>query len=669
LISDKVINVKDNIYDIADDVSIREAILSIYEKFHGQYFDIVLRHKEEEIHVLKTSESIFIEGFICPLCGQKHKASIFDDKLFINCGEKQAYYIETDSETYVALKCLSCQKNLKKISFEDWQTYDPQNQYCSEHLPGENEQEAQEANVSSNDKIETVPRGTIQTTLEKYTLIHVPVNQLKTDRFQFRFKLDEEHVKQLAVSMKTKRADGSNLGNVEPILINQDFEVFSGFHRLAAAKLAELKTVECKQFSISDIEAIHLSLLSNFARKDMSHMEKARAIKEYQERSSKSLKEIAEELGLAYSTVKNLYRLNEADESIIVSLEKGVISFGHAKILIGLSKDQQRDFLQRIIDENLSVRATEDYIKQFKEDKNLSQFKYFLKYKGSYFLSLDQDFSSYTYFDDNAEITSYLIFLLTRVDREDKEEGGTYNLNEFYCFDTLSKKRLEDAASYLRLFLYLQLTKEENGGRISFEKIIELNDTYNWGLDDIFDKERYNTLSIHQLKGAFGYGELMRLLKHLGYELYFERETNKEKLELTDKSEELTKDDDLNTVEPESATPRKYIDDSNKIFADKIETEDKKVQIHKCAYCNEKIVSDSEIMEFNENGKAIYFHPDCCWNNLKDQHQEKIDLSRAPCDDCIIRPFQYPGAVYLPSCAFMNNLFEILEICTMTISK
>jgi len=66
-------------------------------------------------------------------------------------------------------------------------------------------------------------------------------------------------------------------------------------------------------------------------------------------------------------------------------------------------------------------------------------------------------------------------------------------------------------------------------------------------------------------------------------------------------------------------------------------------------------------MEFDENGKAIYFHPDCCWNKTKDQHQEKIDLSRAPCDDCIIRPFQYPGAVYLPSCAFMNNLFEILE--------
>jgi len=98
--TDTITHIKENIYNITPDISIREAVLELYKKYQGQYFDAVLVKDGTEIHVLKSTENIiFIEDYPCPLCDKRHKATIHEDsKLFINCENTRIYYIETDEE-------------------------------------------------------------------------------------------------------------------------------------------------------------------------------------------------------------------------------------------------------------------------------------------------------------------------------------------------------------------------------------------------------------------------------------------------------------------------------------------------------------------------------------------------------------------------------------------
>ncbi|UJG43607.1 MAG: ParB/RepB/Spo0J family partition protein [Candidatus Heimdallarchaeum endolithica] len=479
MISDKVINVKDNIYDITDEtISIREAILSIYSKFMGQYFDIILEKDDNQIHVLKSTDNIiFVEDYPCPLCDQQHKATIHEDsKLFINCENTRIYYVETDEERTIIPRCFECNKRLGKISFEEWKSGNYE-RYCSEHNSSSTEKiscdkcgmeyetsaidlipgiahycpkcnfEIQKEEIKQAEELEKLelkkehnnsPRGELtqstqtqikstQTTMDQFCTMLIDVNKLKETEFQFRDYLDQQHCAFLAESMK-------NLGkNIEAIIVRKirnspDYEIISGHHRVAAAKQAHIKYVKCEVIDVTDAEAIEVSLVSNFTRKEMDALEEARAIAKYKELLQYTNAQIGQKLGKSEQWVSARLALLNTPKEVQRFLSEGSVSVGHVKAVSSLDEKEQKKLIKKAVSNGFSVReleklAAEKKKEQEEKERKKKAFEDFEKY----ILNNKEDLIS-------KKISSTEIW-------NEKEATNYYDI---YWYDLVTEAKLDD---------------------------------------------------------------------------------------------------------------------------------------------------------------------------------------------------------------------------------
>lgn len=199
----------------------------------------------------------------------------------------------------------------------------------------------------------------------QYNLLHIAVNRLQRGKYQPRIELGEEALQELASSIKQH-------GVMQPIVIrplNQPVgevthEIIAGERRWRAAQIAGLDHIPAIIRPMSDDLAIALALIENIQREDLSVMEQAVALQRFHDEFGMSHAQIADVVGKARTTVSNLLRLNQLHEDVKTALNDGQLDMGHARALLSLSAGQQPMIARKIVNEQLTVRQTEQLVKQ-----------------------------------------------------------------------------------------------------------------------------------------------------------------------------------------------------------------------------------------------------------------------------------------------------------------
>lgn len=155
---------------------------------------------------------------------------------------------------------------------------------------------------------------------------------------------------------------------MQPLVVRSTvggFELIAGERRLRAAKEAGLDRVPVLIRQAGDNESMELALVENLQRENLSPLETAAAYQALMDGFGLTKDQLASRLGKSRAAVTNTLRLAQLPEAVRDMLDEGRLSEGHARALLGLStEDQMVRLAQRIQSEKLSVRQTEELVRE-----------------------------------------------------------------------------------------------------------------------------------------------------------------------------------------------------------------------------------------------------------------------------------------------------------------
>jgi ParB family chromosome partitioning protein len=203
-------------------------------------------------------------------------------------------------------------------------------------------------------------------TKQEKNINKLPIGNLIGSKFQPRKIFDEENLQDLANSIKER-------GIIQPIIVrksgdhNSKYEIIAGERRWVAAQKAGLHEVPVVITNADDLKSLEFAIVENVQRHDLTAIEEARGYQRLIEDFSYDQEKVAKFIGKSRSHVANFLRLLNLPAEVLKLIETKKLSPGHAKILVGL--DNAEFVAHKIIEKNLSVRQTENFVKIFKVKK------------------------------------------------------------------------------------------------------------------------------------------------------------------------------------------------------------------------------------------------------------------------------------------------------------
>lgn len=195
----------------------------------------------------------------------------------------------------------------------------------------------------------------------------LPISLMQPGAFQPRREILKEPLEELALSIKAN-------GVIQPIVVRPlpagrpgaaKYEIVAGERRWQAAQLAGLTDIPVFVRDLTDKEAMAIALIENIQREELTSAEEARALKRLTEEFALTHAQVAESVGRSRAAVSNLIRLLELPGSVVDLIDSKKISMGHARALLGLEHDADRERLAtRIAQRGLSVRETENLVRK-----------------------------------------------------------------------------------------------------------------------------------------------------------------------------------------------------------------------------------------------------------------------------------------------------------------
>ena len=202
----------------------------------------------------------------------------------------------------------------------------------------------------------------------------ISITDIQKNPYQPRKEFDGEKLHELAQSIKEN-------GVIQPIIVRQSpvigYEILAGERRYRASLLAGLTSIPAVVKQLSDQEMMIQSIIENLQRENLNPIEEARAYESLVEKGFTHA-EIADKMGKSRPYISNSIRLLSLPEQILSEVENGKLSQAHARSLVGLNKEQQDYFFQRIIEEDISVRKLEALLTE-KKQKKLQKNDYFIQ--------------------------------------------------------------------------------------------------------------------------------------------------------------------------------------------------------------------------------------------------------------------------------------------------
>jgi len=190
-------------------------------------------------------------------------------------------------------------------------------------------------------------------------LVEIAPDDIRPSPFQPRRSFDDGDLGQLADSIR-------RAGLMQPVVVRPGsdgtYELVAGERRWRAARKLNLPAIPAIVRDLGDEDAAELAIIENVQRKDLSAMERAWGFRTLAEKFGLSHAQVAERVGLERSSITNLVRLTELEQSIQDLLDSGALGSGHGKALLAFEAGSERERLaKQAADEGWSVRRLEQH--------------------------------------------------------------------------------------------------------------------------------------------------------------------------------------------------------------------------------------------------------------------------------------------------------------------
>ncbi len=195
----------------------------------------------------------------------------------------------------------------------------------------------------------------------------LPTSAIRPNSLQPRRSFPAAGITELAASIR-------EVGILQPLVVRtteSGFELIAGERRLRAAKEAGLERVPVLIRQAAENESMELALVENLQREDLNPLETAAAYQALMDSFGFTKEQLAERLGKSRTAVTNTLRIIQLPEKIRTLIQDGKLSEGHARAILGLKDEEQMNHLvARIQNEKLSVRRTEELVREMLSGQN-----------------------------------------------------------------------------------------------------------------------------------------------------------------------------------------------------------------------------------------------------------------------------------------------------------
>ncbi len=216
----------------------------------------------------------------------------------------------------------------------------------------------------------------------------VSIKDLIRNKLQPRKYFSKESLDELTNSIKEQ-------GIIQPIVVRHDkllegkYEIIAGERRWLASQNAGLHEIPVVILDVDDVKSLEFAIVENVQRQDLNSIEEAKAYQKLIDDFGYNQEKLSRFIGKSRSYIANSLRLLALPEKVILLVQEGNLSAGHARSLIGLNNSL--DIAKIIIQKKLSVRQAEVLARQFRNKK----FKLVSK-KDSNILELQKDLEDKT---------------------------------------------------------------------------------------------------------------------------------------------------------------------------------------------------------------------------------------------------------------------------------
>lgn len=193
----------------------------------------------------------------------------------------------------------------------------------------------------------------------------IKISRISPRGDQPRKNFDENALQMLADSI-------SEHGVIQPIAVreigalSENYEIIAGERRWRAAKMAGLDEIPAIVLTGDDLKIAEISLIENIQRQDLNPIEEALAYKALIERFGLKQEEVARQVGKSRSAVANMLRLLELPDEVLIMVQDGKLSMGHARALLGLNEeDKMLPLAEATVERELSVREVEALVRKY----------------------------------------------------------------------------------------------------------------------------------------------------------------------------------------------------------------------------------------------------------------------------------------------------------------
>lgn len=222
--------------------------------------------------------------------------------------------------------------------------------------------------VSSKDAAAGAPAieekpSVVESSPSRPDFLELPVSKVEPNPYQPRRDFDNEQLADLAESIRSE-------GLIQPIVVREvdgRYQLIAGERRWRAFKLLKLSKIPARIIAAGNASSASMALIENLQRENLNPIEESMGYASLIRDFDLTQEQVAERVGKARASVANALRLLSLPDEIRGYLSTGLLSTGHAKVLLGIEADQQKVLVaRRIIEEGTSVRATEALVESMR---------------------------------------------------------------------------------------------------------------------------------------------------------------------------------------------------------------------------------------------------------------------------------------------------------------
>ena len=198
-------------------------------------------------------------------------------------------------------------------------------------------------------------------------VLRIPVDMIEPNPFQPRMNFDKEALEELSDSIRT-------LGLIQPITVRKKdegrYQIISGERRFRACRLAGMDIIPAYIREANDQGMLEMAIVENIQRENLDPSETAMSYQRLIDECNLTQEQMAFRVGKKRASVTNFLRLLKLPAKVQHDLKVGLLSVGHAKVLLGVEDTNVQEALcDLVIKDGLSVRQLEDKIKKMNQPK------------------------------------------------------------------------------------------------------------------------------------------------------------------------------------------------------------------------------------------------------------------------------------------------------------